>query len=220
MEGGRGKSALRLHHQLATDTVAPLLSLSSFTHGARWTKSWQCLRRSSSPLCTHVCTTVILLLFYFLASWQSLSHDHWCLSRASQRWTFYGFSNESHHSDEPGHEGLALQQMKQSQGLGTHFGSSRIRDVANLWPCNSSGRKWVPWGCWSVTPVSEGGCNSCDDSLNLMALSWALNPSTLIGGGESSGRWRLLPGQVGFTPFHAFWAHAVSIRRASKPGAW
>ena len=27
VEGGRGKSALRLHHQLGTDTVAPLLSL-------------------------------------------------------------------------------------------------------------------------------------------------------------------------------------------------
>ena len=77
-------------------------------------------------------SVVPLAMFYFLASWPSLSHDHWCLSRASQRWTFYGFSNESHHSDEPGHEGLALQQMKQSQGLGTHFGSSRIRDVANL----------------------------------------------------------------------------------------
>ena len=51
--------------------------------------------------------------------WPSLSllpsHDeHWCLGRASWRWTFYGFSNESHHSGKAGHEGVGLQRrMKQ-----------------------------------------------------------------------------------------------------------
>ena len=98
--GGRGECALRLHHPLATDTVALLLR---------------------SALCSvNKKLTMFAGLFLHravLIGHLSLlpSHDeHWCLGRASWRWTFYGFSNESHHSGKAGHEGVGLQRrMKQ-----------------------------------------------------------------------------------------------------------
>ena len=102
--------------------------------------------------------------------WPSLSllpsHDeHWCLGRASWRWTFYGFSNESHHSGKAGHEGVGLQRwMKQWESEELISAAAGDRDVANLLPPV----QWSlvsPRGGRSATPVHRGH-NSSDDSLS------------------------------------------------------
>ena len=60
-----------------------------------------------------------------------------------------------------------------------------FRDVANLLPAPPVVASESQGGWRSATPVHRGH-NSSDDSLQLMALSRALNPSSLIG--ESSGK--------------------------------
>ena len=68
------------------------------------------------------------------------------------------------------------------------FQRQRDRDVANLLPAPVVASE--SQGYWrSASPVHRGH-NSSDDSLRLMALSRALNPSSLIG--ESSGKWGLV----------------------------
>ena len=110
------------------------------------------------------------------------SHEHWCLGRASWRWTFYGFSNENHHSEESPHEGVGLQGGEDETMVRrrTHFRSRCCKFITTRVVASESR------GVWSATPVHRGH-NSSDDSLHLMALSRALNPSSLIG--ESSGKW-------------------------------
>ena len=109
------------------------------------------------------------------------SHEHWCLGRASWRWTFYGFSNERHHSGEAAHEGVGLQGEDETMvRRRTHFRSRCCKFITTRVVASESR------GVWSATPVHRGH-NSSDDSLHLMALSRALNPSSLIG--ESSGKW-------------------------------
>ena len=65
------------------------------------------------------------------------------------------------------------------------FQRQRDRDVANLLPAPPVVASESQEGWRSATPVHRGH-NSSDDSLQLMALSRALNPSSLIG--ESSGK--------------------------------
>ena len=69
------------------------------------------------------------------------------------------------------------------------FQRQRDRDVANLLPAPPVVASESQEGWRSATPVHRGH-NSSDDSLQLMALSRALNPSSLIG--ESSGKWGLV----------------------------
>ena len=65
------------------------------------------------------------------------------------------------------------------------FQRQRDRDVANLLPAPPVVASESQGGWRSATPVHRGH-NFSDDSLQLMALSRALNPSSLIG--ESSGK--------------------------------
>ena len=73
--------------------------------------------------------------------------------------------------------------MKQWSGEELISAQQRDRDVANLLPPVVASES--P-GVWSATPVHRGH-NSSDDSLQLMALSRALNPSSLIGSHLASG---------------------------------
>ena len=65
------------------------------------------------------------------------------------------------------------------------FQRQRDRDVANLLPAPVVASE--SQGGWrSATPVHRGH-NSSDDSLHLIGLSRALNPSSLIGSHLASG---------------------------------
>ena len=77
--------------------------------------------------------------------WPSLSllpsHDeHWCLGRASWRWTFYGFSNESHHSGKAGHEGVGLQRRMKQWEEKNSFRQQRAIEMLQIYYHKSSGR--------------------------------------------------------------------------------
>ena len=97
----------------------------------------------------NVCRFVLLLHRDVLTGHLSLlpSHEHWCLGRP--RWTFYGFSNESHHSEDAGHEGEGLQRMKQWEEKNS-FQEQQDRDVANLLPAVAS-----------ESPVGGSECDPC-----------------------------------------------------------
>ena len=103
----------------------------------------------------NVCRFVLLLHRDVLTGHLSLlpSHEHWCLGRPSWRWTFYGFSNECHHSEDAGHEGEGLQRMKQWEEKNS-FQQQRDRDVANLLPAVASES---PVGGFGVRPLFIAG---------------------------------------------------------------